>query len=520
MAKLRLTGAQKEQAKRALFRDAVRARECPNAFIEFIGRTEGNKPVVQSSVHRAWQDHLSANQHAIIRAPVGGGKSSQLRWRILWELGRNPNLRVAIISASKEGNPRKFMSAIQAEILNNKRLHYAFPKLRPQISPKKDWSAYTCTVERTDRSADPSIQLFGLEGHILGSRLDLVIMDDLHNPRNVLQETSRDKIFNWVSGAVTSRGPQDGSMRMWLIGHRFHKRDVLERLEKESGYAAINYSAFVRNPDTGEEEPLIPHMMSIEHLRSLSKKLGVLAGPMLRNELTDLENAQFKQEWFDKCLAAGTGLKMVREWNSSKAPTFTGVDLSTGKVDGDYTAICTIAVLPDSTRRLLDMRRGRWKSPEIKEQILDVHNRYSPIICVESAGQQDLFTDMLADLDILTLRKYNTTANKHWGILQLASEFESGCWQLPNLHYAEPDSRAGQDTPERRGGWVPGPEEIIHTWISEMTNYTPKDHTGDLLMASFIARECAKNEGYSHDGIGNMDDIADFLDADTLQLII
>lgn len=513
-----LSPKQRAALAQAAIRDIKRSREDPNAFIEFIGRAPGGKPVKQGKIHREWQKHLSENQYAIIRAPVGLGKSSQLRWRILWELGRNPNLRIAIVSISKEGNPKKFLDSIKAEITGNERLHQVFPNLRPQQTPRH-WAGFSITVERSDTSsADPSIQLFGLNGKILGSRLDLVVMDDLHNAENTLTEASRDKIFKWVSGEVTSRGPQDGSVRIWCIGHRWHKRDALERLEKESGYKAINYSAFVEDPETGEEKPLIPHMTTIEHLRQLEKKLGILSGPMLRNRLSDLDHARFKREWFDRCLTAGTGLRLVERWNPMDSPTFTGVDLSTGGPKGDYSVFFTFTVLPDGSRRILDIRKGRWRAPEILRNAVDVYNRYGSRMFVESTGQQQLFIDFANELETLPIKKFHTGVNK-WsvsnGIESLAFEIANGYWVIPNEYEADiVDEKTGQT--KRKP--IEGPPPIVEEWISAHIAFTPdpKEHTSDLVMATWFARECARQSGYSHEGWFETEDDDSFFNLDTL----
>jgi hypothetical protein len=40
-----------------------------------------------------------------------------------------------------------------------------------------------------------------------------------------------------------------------------------------------------------------------------------------------------------------------------------------------------------------------------------------------------------------------------------------------------------------------------------------------LLVSSLLARECAKNEGFSHNQWGAMEDMGDFMDIDTLQFV-
>ena len=57
-------------------------------------------------VHVELQRMLSQEQHALVELPRDHGKSTQVCGRILWELGRNPALRVKIICATDDDRPR------------------------------------------------------------------------------------------------------------------------------------------------------------------------------------------------------------------------------------------------------------------------------------------------------------------------------------------------------------------------------------------------------------------------------
>ena len=65
--------------------------------------------------------------------------------------------------------------------------------------------------------------------------------------------------------------------------------------------------------------------------------------------------------------------------NATGAPTYTGVDLSTGEGD-DETVIFTAARMPNNQRRILEIQAGKWEGPEILERIRGVHARYRSTI--------------------------------------------------------------------------------------------------------------------------------------------
>src|SRR5262245_57639304 len=76
-----------------------RARHNPNAFVAYCCTDADARPLRQSNVHRQLQAFLTAHRKALIELPRDHGKSVQVCARVLWELGRNPALRVKIVCA-------------------------------------------------------------------------------------------------------------------------------------------------------------------------------------------------------------------------------------------------------------------------------------------------------------------------------------------------------------------------------------------------------------------------------------
>ena len=78
-----------------------RARLSPSDFAEFCFADGSGRPLCQARVHRDLQDFLSGHCHALVELPRDHGKSVQGCIRILWELGREPGLRVVLACASE-----------------------------------------------------------------------------------------------------------------------------------------------------------------------------------------------------------------------------------------------------------------------------------------------------------------------------------------------------------------------------------------------------------------------------------
>lgn len=435
------------------------------------------------------------------------------RWRLEWEMGRNPAIRIGVVSVTRGGVAAKFMSAIRADIEDNKWLKLVFPHLKRGRGSQRMWSDSGLMIDRPWPTPDPTVQTFGLYGKILGSRLDLIVLDDLCNLENTITQQSRDKMWDWLSGEVFSRLPPEGGGRIWAVGHIWDEDDVMERMRRLPGWHSAKYNAFQPDPDhPGKEVPLIPELWTIDRLRTREMELGPLnSAIMLRNILPNRSAGRVRLEWFEGCLSRGAGMPLPDEWNPANAPTYTGVDLATG-TGRDQTCIFTACVLPDGSRRVLDIRTGDWTAPQTLDQLVDVHRRYGSIVAVETNGAQKFLADFATELTALPIRTHTTGANKRdlqFGVESLGLEAFHGKWIIPSHvsgDHAGTPVRCYHETDSSE------PSEISK-WIRELVAFSPspKVHTGDRAMASWICREAIRL-GTPQDGALGLPEPMDQLD--------
>ena len=139
------------------------------------------------------------------------------------------------------------------------------------------------------------------------------------------------------------------------------------------------------------------------------------------------------------------------------------------------TVIFTIALDERRRKVVMEIQAGRWPAPEIVLRIHNVIHRYNSQVFVED-NQAQAFIAQWAGQDGMPVRGFTTTGqnkyNEHFGIESLAVELRNGGWIIP--------SDAGQE---------------VETWIHEMLFYSPDSHTGDRLMAAWLARECSRSAG-------------------------
>ncbi|PCJ22418.1 MAG: hypothetical protein COA94_09125 [Rickettsiales bacterium] len=473
-----------------------RARQCPVEFTRWVSRVEKGAAIEVAATHVKWHQHLDEHDRVVLFAPVGHGKSNQItRWRVLWEIGRNPDIRIAICSATKE-LPAKVLNDIRKDIdgegPGSQWLRMIFPHLA-----RINWQVWADDRISLVRQGNPTIATYSPGTQILGSRLDLIIADDLHDIKNTLTPLNREKVHRWFRTEVLSRDSPSGT-RVWVLGHVWHEDDALHRLVREQEFKKFKYSCYVENEVSGAREPLIPEIWTLEKLALREKNLGpVSAKLMLFNELVDSGTGRIKREYFFECLRRGStlGAKFATFWNPGDAPTVTGVDLGFG--GGSLTCLFTVAVLPDMSLRVLDVRSGDWTGPQKIEQMEYVHQAFGSILCVESNGAQKMLEEFTTDMTALPIKGHHTGLNKHdmdFGVDSLATELANRKWIIPCDDELRPNNE-------------------IAFWINEAVAYSRDTHAGDRLMASWIAREGVRLSGFRRRASDRRDLI---VDADTL----
>jgi hypothetical protein len=453
-------------------------------FAEYVLRHEKtDEPIQNGDHHQAWHDFLDRSQYGCILAPVGHGKTQQIAIaRVLYALGKDPNLRIGIVCATDRQAQERVGQILQHLQLNG-RVQEVFPDL--QLDPKTKLTEHQFTVERTTNAKDPSVQAFSVgSSAITGARLDILLLDDVLDQKNVNTVDLRMKMVDWFDTKAYTRLPIEGTGRIWCIGTPWHHEDLLHVLMDRPDWGSQVWSA-VMNPDDPVEvwESLWPEVMPPSEL--VKRQANMTPHAFARKYLCRVRDeaaSRFQQVWINSCLKLGAGRSFLDQsptdgWMGAELPCFTGVDLGVGQEEHhDLTALVTIALMRDRKRLLIDIRSGRWSAPEIIRQVVRVQRRYRSIVVVESNAAQDFMTQFIGEADVPVVA-FNTGSNKHdedFGIETLAVELRAKRWILP----AGP---AGQAV-----------ELELKALLREMRNYQPGDHTGDRLMAMWFAREHAR----------------------------
>lgn len=451
------------------------ARVDVNEFIELVAVDEETGVAFQQSpVHEAMQAAVSSHDRCLVFAHVECGKSSQLSvYRVLWELGRNPNLRCAIFSETVSQS-RKLAAQIKALIETSAALHEVFPHLRPGDR----WTDTSFNVQRTIKSRDYSIRCLSLETKFLGSRFDLVVLDDILSHENTRTPEQRAGVERWYRANVVGRLTRNA--RVIAVGTPWHPEDLYHTFQRSERWVHKTFP--VIDPRTGKLN--WPERWPKQRIEEKVAELGPLeAARQLHCQARADDDARFRREWIEWCMERGEGRALPISLGSVPSGYFTvtGVDLGTRQhAKADLTVLFTLCVHPDRAREVLEVQAGRWSAPDIIKRIRDVHRRYQSTIFVESNAAQDFLRQFMATkASKIPVKPFETNTIKHHpvlGVEGLAIWLHDRRWIIPSVRQPDQSLRT---------------EREIAAWIDEMLFYNPLNHTGDRLMASWIAHEGA-----------------------------
>jgi predicted phage terminase large subunit-like protein len=195
------------------------ARTDFGAFMEYVFVDDSGRGFSQQWFHDEWADGMDRHDRLLIICCRDTGKTTQVVGRAIWELGRNPDLRIKIVCAS-DGKAKERLFEIVQHIEQNPRVREVFPNLEP--AERGSWSKHQIVVRRNAMHRDASVEALGIGSTATGGRADLLIADDVVDRRNALEMPAmREGIKQaWKSDWTNLLEPGG---RIWYICTLWHK---------------------------------------------------------------------------------------------------------------------------------------------------------------------------------------------------------------------------------------------------------------------------------------------------------
>lgn len=523
------------------------ARKDPCALAEFCFTIESTgEPIVVPPHAELGIRHMLDHRLSVQKWPIETAKTTSIGWLICWLLGNDCTERVAVISES-EDQAAKTVGWVKTQIEQNDALQLVFPNLRRNWD--MPWTQTEISVERPIAIRHPSLTAYGLDTErIRGTRLTRLFFDDICSQKNSLTKDNRKKVIHLCEAQFldrrdprigtatitnTPQHPEDAiayfeklgwaSLTMELTGNILLGEGIADQRRRNgrpwdtSLLVRASRRATARGPyrlvkhgfDPKLSIPLWPKMFSPE----LIAEIRATTTPYVFNQTrlckaTSDELARCKLEWIERCKENAQKLGILSllgegvrdgEGNMLCAP-YTGDNLIFGGIDlaisqgeaSDDVCFFYFEQLPTGHRRVLLVDYGKYDLNECSERLL-FYDTQLKVSCnrVENNAAQDLFRQhILLVIKYLseqgkrfpnppTIRPHTTTARKAHateGVQAVFADFYNGLWIVP----CDEDGRCAPN---------------VQRWLDECHHFDLSKHTGDGLMASYFAREQAKEWG-------------------------
>jgi predicted phage terminase large subunit-like protein len=339
-----------------LERQLRRARKQPDEFAEFAFTDNHGRPIRQAQLHRDMQAFLGAHSRALVELPRDHGKSVQACIRILWELGRQPSLRVKIVCAS-EALAVERSRFIRNAIGRNSRLRCVFPGLRPG----QPWTATRFTIQRPAEIIGPSVTAFGVGAASTGARADLLVCDDIVDVRSIHSAAERLRVSTYFRENLVNLLEPSG--RLWNLFTPWHVNDLNSELKSNPEFVL-----FRRGIDE-HLTPIWPEKWPREKLEARRREIGEISFARAYR-LVPLSGAEtpIKPEW-------------IRYWTGAHEYDLVVLSIDPAVCEKATTDATALVVLGRTTAlevHCLAAMAMRIPAGELADLIADLDRRWRP----------------------------------------------------------------------------------------------------------------------------------------------
>lgn len=351
----------------------------------------------------SWWNRSTALSHQMVLLPRDHGKSAMVAYRVVWEITKNPAIRILYISST--ANLAEKQLKFIKDILDSAIYRRYWPDMtNPDEGKREKWTNSEISVDHPLRKQeavrDPTVFTGGLTTGLTGLHCDIAVLDDVVVKENAYTEEGREKVRQQYSLLASIEGADS---QEWVVGTRYHPQDLYNdilqmRVEEfdESGFVTGDsevYEIFERQVEDigdGSGQFLWPRQQRTDgkwygfDQRILAqKKAKYLDRTQFRaqyyNDPNDAESAPISSDlfqYYNKGLVQRQNGSVF--YNQRRLNVFASVDFAYSlKKKADFSVIIVVGVDSFNNYYVLDIKR--FKTDKIKEYfdaILELHNRW------------------------------------------------------------------------------------------------------------------------------------------------
>lgn len=218
---------------RKLTPDREKHRKLAEASLEyFINLIHPNRYL--GNIHReviSWWHRQDAKQHQLLLLPRDHMKSALIAYRVVWELTKDPTLRILYISSTSNLAIKQLKFIKDILVCDKYRLFWPEMVMKEDAKREK-WTEREISVDHPLRKKealrDPSVFIAGLTSNIVGMHCDIAVLDDVVVQTNAYIREGRNKVKDQYSGLSSVEGTNS---REWVVGTRYHPEDLYADLQ-------------------------------------------------------------------------------------------------------------------------------------------------------------------------------------------------------------------------------------------------------------------------------------------------
>ena len=226
-----------EQAEWSVPEEAKKSLKSFSKFRKRYFLTEKGVPFQTASFHTNWIKNIlqaikDGGQLQIL-SPPSHGKAELLIHFCIWEICKNPNIRIMWVGGN-EDIAKNSVASVLDQLETNEKLVEDFcgpgGTFKPATRTGKSWSqtGFTVATRTVSGIKSPTMVGIGRGGKILSRDCDLIIADDIEDHSSTVQPSAREHTKNWWTTTLGSR--KEEHTAIVVIGSRQHPEDLYSSL--------------------------------------------------------------------------------------------------------------------------------------------------------------------------------------------------------------------------------------------------------------------------------------------------
>jgi predicted phage terminase large subunit-like protein len=340
-------------------------------------------------------------------------------------LGHNPRLKIFGISYGTELSAKH--AADFRAIVESSWYRRAFSNMRVSRAAESD----VFTTKRGFRkSTSVNAALTGLGG-------DIFIIDDPQKPVDAQSETLRNGVTQWFSNTLRSRLDNKETGVIIVVMQRVHLLDLTGYLTESSDEWTVLSLPAIGEADEkiaiGPEqyylhragEALHPSYESLSTLEKLRNEIGsdVFAAQYQQSPVPP-GGAMIRRQWlryYESPPDRTYRTKVIQSWDTA----------AKNGAQNDW-SVCTTWLIHEKHFYLLDVTRGRYEYPRLRETAAALAERYKPsVIMIEDASTGIALAQELRQAGTYAVRPIPVERDKIGRLYVQQAKFEAGLVLFP-----------------------------------------------------------------------------------------